>query len=116
VDVVIILHPFIWSLVSGLMPFLTADQKQQHVNFVHKKKKLSRETKQSILDITVIYYGDYMEMCEDVPQNFGNKTTGCCIMTMHFVTSFFTREFLTRNVTALTCPIWHPATFHCFPD
>jgi hypothetical protein len=26
------LRPFIWSLASGLMPFLTADQKQQCVN------------------------------------------------------------------------------------
>jgi hypothetical protein len=27
------LCPFIWSRVSNLMQFLTADQKQQHVNF-----------------------------------------------------------------------------------
>jgi hypothetical protein len=50
---------------------------------VHKEFVLAD---QSILDTTVTFYSDCMKMCEDFDLNFGNKRTGCCIMTMHHLT------------------------------
>jgi hypothetical protein len=36
-----------------------------------------------------MFYGDCMKVCEDVAPNFGNKRTGCCIMTTHHLTLSF---------------------------
>jgi hypothetical protein len=60
--------------------------------FVHKK--FTWQAKQTIPHITVTFYGDCARMCEDFAMNFGEKGTGCCIMTTHRLTlPYFTREF-----------------------
>jgi hypothetical protein len=55
-----------------------------------------------------------MKMCKDFTQNFGDKITDCCIMTMHHLTlPFFTREFFTKNnMTAIP----HSPYFSLFPQ
>jgi hypothetical protein len=50
-------------------------------------------------------------MCEDFAPNFGDKRTGCYITTTYSHTSFFTREFLSKNnMTAVP----HPPYFSLF--
>jgi hypothetical protein len=60
---------------------------------VHKEFVLAGKTVNS-----AYYCDDYsncVKICEDFTLNFGNKRTGCCIITMY--ASFFARELLTRN-------------------
>jgi hypothetical protein len=59
----------------------------------------------------VIFYGDYVRMCEDFALNFGCNITGCCI-TITISHLFFTRESLTKNNTTL---VLHPPYFPLFP-
>jgi hypothetical protein len=61
----------------------------------------------------VTFYSDCVKICEDFAQNFGDKTTGCCIMTTHHLTLFFfNRELLTKsNMTVVLCPLY----FSLFP-
>jgi hypothetical protein len=100
------LHPFIWSRLSGLMQFLTADQKQQHVNIFEKLLQIASdnatflsevitddkswiygyepETEQQSSPVeTVMFYGNCIKMCEGFAPNYGNERTGCCITTTH---------------------------------
>jgi hypothetical protein len=37
----------------------------------------------------VTFYGDCMRICEDFALNFGDRRTGCCIMTTHHITLLF---------------------------
>jgi hypothetical protein len=46
---------------------------------------------QSIPHSAMMFYGDCMEMCEDLSPNFGDKRTGCCITTAH-VSHFFYQD------------------------
>jgi hypothetical protein len=62
---------------------------------VHKELVLAGQTVNSTYYFDV--YGDFVKMCEDFTLNFGDTRTGCRIMTMQSHTSFFTREFLTKN-------------------
>jgi hypothetical protein len=48
-------------------------------------KNSSWQAKQS-MHTTVTFYSDCVKMCEDFALNFGDKRTGCCIMTMHCLT------------------------------
>jgi hypothetical protein len=50
---------------------------------VHKEIVL---TGQSIQHTTVMFYSDCVKMWEDFAPNFGDKNTGCCIMTTHRLT------------------------------
>jgi hypothetical protein len=50
------------------------------------KKNSPGQAKQSFPRTTVTLYGDCVKMCEDFAPNFGNKGTGCCIMTTHRLT------------------------------
>jgi hypothetical protein len=53
-----------------------------------------------------MFYGNCMKICEDFTLNFGDKRTGCCIMTMHCLTlPSSTKEFLIKNNTTV---IPHP--------
>jgi hypothetical protein len=65
-------------------------------------------TKQSILHVTVTFYGDCVKMCEGFAPNFDGKRTGCCITTTHRShTFFFTREFFTKNkMTGVPHPLF----------
>jgi hypothetical protein len=42
--------------------------------------------KQSISHTTVMFYSDYLNMCEDFAPNFGDKGPGYCITTTHHLT------------------------------
>jgi hypothetical protein len=44
------------------------------------------QAKQSLAHTTVAFYGDRVKICEEFAPNFGNKRTGCCIMTTHCLT------------------------------
>jgi hypothetical protein len=78
-----------------------------------RTKNLSWQAKQSILHITVMFYGDCVKMCEDFASTFGDKRTGCCITTTHRLTlPFSPGNFLKNNM--ITVPSHH--TFLCFPD
>jgi hypothetical protein len=47
---------------------------------------------------TVTFYGDCIKMCEDFTPNFGNKRTGCCIMTkLRHTLPFPQGNFFTKN-------------------
>jgi hypothetical protein len=52
-------------------------------------KNSSRQARQLISLVTATSYGDCFKMCEDFNQNFGDKTTGCCITTTHCLTLSF---------------------------
>jgi hypothetical protein len=74
------------------------EQSQEHAHHFSltsiglSTKNTSRQVKQSFPHITVTFYGDCFEMCED-------KRTGCCITTMHGLTlPFLTRDLVTRNI------------------
>jgi hypothetical protein len=80
------------------------EQSQQHVHRFLTSRRLftknsSWQYKQSVLHTTVTFYGDYMNMCKDFISNNHDKRIGCCIKTMNAPshTSFFTREFFTKN-------------------
>jgi hypothetical protein len=60
----------------------------------------------------VTFYGDYLEVCEDFAPNFGDRTTGCCIMTTQSHASFFPREFFTKNNMTV---VPHPPYSFLFP-
>jgi hypothetical protein len=61
-------------------------------------KNSSWQSKQSVLHTAVTFYGYCVKMHEDFTPNFGNKRTGCCIMTMHRLTlPFSSGNFFTRN-------------------
>jgi hypothetical protein len=49
-------------------------------------------------------------MCEEFASNFDSKSTNCCIVTIHHLTSFFSREFLIKNNTTVI-----PSS-SCLPD
>jgi hypothetical protein len=40
----------------------------------------------------IMFYGDCMKMSKDFTQNFGDKRTACCIMTIHHITLPFSPE------------------------
>jgi hypothetical protein len=45
-------------------------------------------------------------MCQDFAPNFGNKRTGCCIMTMHHLTlPFLPENFVYQKQHECCCPI-----------
>jgi hypothetical protein len=73
----------------------------------------SWQAKQSIPHTTVTFYGDSVKMREDIASNFGDKRTGCCIMTTHRLTHLLSPGNLWPK-TWLAFPT-HP-TFLCFPD
>jgi hypothetical protein len=50
------------------------------------------QAKQSVLRMTVMFYGNCMKMCEDLTPNFGDKRTGYCIMTTRPLTLPFSTE------------------------
>jgi hypothetical protein len=50
---------------------------------VHKEFVLAG---QSLPHTTVMFYGDSLKMWKDFDLDFGDKRTGCCIITMHCVT------------------------------
>jgi hypothetical protein len=51
----------------------------------------------SIPHTAVTFYGDCVKMCEAAPSKFGDKITGCRIMTSHCLTPFYIREFFNKN-------------------
>jgi hypothetical protein len=55
---------------------------------VHKEFVLAGQ--QSIPRTTMTFYGDFVSMCKDFAPNFGDKRTGCYIMTTHRLTLPFT--------------------------
>jgi hypothetical protein len=61
------------------------EQSQEHAYI----KNLSWQAKQSILHITITFYGNCMKMCEDFTPNFGDKRTGCCTTTPHCLALHF---------------------------
>jgi hypothetical protein len=74
------------------------EQSQEHSQILTSNGSFTRnsswQAKQSILHITVSFYGDCVNVCEVYSQNFGDKRTGCCIMTMHRLTlPFSPRKF-----------------------
>jgi hypothetical protein len=62
----------------------------------------------------VTFYGDYVKICEDFALNFGDKITGDVVYYDNAPShiSFFTREFLTENMTVVSHP---PCIFSVFP-
>jgi hypothetical protein len=58
-------------------------------------KNSSWQAKQSIPHTTVTLYGECVKICKDFAPNFGNKRTGCCLMTMqHLALPFSPGNFL----------------------
>jgi hypothetical protein len=70
---------------------------------VHKEFILAGQIVNSVYYCDV--YGDWMKMCEAFALKFGNKRTGCCIMTMHHLTLPFSQEnFLPKNMAVVPNP------------
>jgi hypothetical protein len=65
---------------------------------VHKEFLLAGKT------VTSTYYCEHVKMCEDVTLNFGNKETGCCIMTAHHPTLPFSPGNFKPKTTLLSSP------------
>jgi hypothetical protein len=63
------------------------------------------QAKQSIPHTTVT-----VKMREDFASNSDDKGTGCCITTTHCLASFFTRDFLTKNMTVVPHPLYFSVT------
>jgi hypothetical protein len=76
-------------------------------------KNSSWQSKQSVLHSAVIFYGDCVKMRKDFTPNFGNKRTGCCIMTVHYLTLPFSSSnfFTKKNMTVIP----HPPSISVFP-
>jgi hypothetical protein len=80
---------------------------------VHKEFVLTGQT------VNSAYYCDILwwlhENVQILNPNFGDKITGCCIMTtQHLTFNFPSRYFFLPKATRLSSPT-HP-TFLCFPD
>jgi hypothetical protein len=67
-------------------------------------KNSSRQSKLSILHTTATFYGDCKKMCEDFSPNFGDKRTGCCIMTTYRITLPFSPVSFLPKTTWLLSP------------
>jgi hypothetical protein len=39
-----------------------------------------------------MFHGDWVKMCEEFALNFSDKRTGCCLMTMHYLTLSFSPD------------------------
>jgi hypothetical protein len=76
-------------------------------------KNPSLQTKQSIPHITVTFYGDCMKKWEGIAPNFGNKRTGYCIMTTHYLTLPFSSGNFWPKTTRLSSPL---TILFCFPN
>jgi hypothetical protein len=64
----------------------------------HVHKEFVLEAKQSFPHTIVKFYGDWVTMCKDFAPKFGDKRTGCCIMTTHrFTLPFQVLNFLTKQ-------------------
>jgi hypothetical protein len=91
------------------------------LNIFFDIKILFWQAKQTIPHTTVTFYGDCVEMCEDFTLNFGDKRTGCCIMTTHCLTlHFLPGNFFTKNnMTVIPHPPYLsdlvPCNFYLFP-
>jgi hypothetical protein len=70
---------------------------------LHKEFVLASQTVNSAYYCAVLH--NCMKMCGP---NFGDKRTGCCIMTTHCLTLLFTRQLLTENNKAV---VPHPPYF-----
>jgi hypothetical protein len=93
------------------------EQCQEHAKFSLTSRGLliknsSWQTKHSIPHTTVTFYGDCMNMCEDFAPNFGDKKTGCCIMTMHCHTLLFSPGIFDQNQHDCRSPL---TILFCFP-
>jgi hypothetical protein len=58
------------------------------------------------------FFGDCLKVCEDFGPSFGDKWPDCCITTLYYFISFFTRELLIKNDTTV---VPHPPYFSLFP-
>jgi hypothetical protein len=76
-------------------------------------KNSSWQAKLSIPHITVMFYSDLVKMCEDFALKFGDKMTGCCIMTTHHLALPFSPGNLCPKTTSLLSTT-HPTFF--FPQ
>jgi hypothetical protein len=76
-------------------------------------KNSSWQAKQSNPHVTVTFYGDCVNMCEDFVPNFSAKKNGYCITTTHrCITLCFSPGSFLTEATWLSSPT-HPA-FLCF--
>jgi hypothetical protein len=68
--------------------------KMRHVTLrgLFTKNSSGRQNSQSHILLSVTFYSNCMQMCEDFSLNFGDKGTGCCIMTTHRLTLPFSPE------------------------
>jgi hypothetical protein len=69
----------------------------------------------------VAFYGGCVKICEGFAPNFGDKRTGCCIMTTQRLTLPFSPEKFVPKITLLLSSIhpilltWPPYGFAMFP-
>jgi hypothetical protein len=79
---------------------------------VHKEFVLAYHTANSAHYCDVL--GDCVKMWEDFAPNFGDKITGCCIMTWHRLKLSFSPENSLTKTTYLSSP--NTPTFLCPSD
>jgi hypothetical protein len=90
VNVLISLHPFIWSRVSGVMWFRSGSDEGTAMHqilcddatFVSRIIRQSNSPSNGNCDV----FGNCIKMCEDFYLNFNDERTGCYIMTAHRLT------------------------------
>jgi hypothetical protein len=63
-----------------------------------------------------MFYGDCIKMCKDFTPNFGDKKTGCCIMSTHRLMLYFLIKLKGRNFDTIeiTGAVLKTITKHSF--
>jgi hypothetical protein len=69
-------------------------------------KKHSWQAKQSFPHTTLMFYGDWVPMCKESPQTLGTKELAVASRHAPTHSSFFTREFFTKNNMTDCFPDW----------
>jgi hypothetical protein len=95
------------------------EQGQEHAhNFLLHQKDITEnsswQSKQSVPHTAVTFYGDCLKICEDFAPNFGDKRTGCYVMTTHRLTLQFSLGNFGPKTKWLCSPV-HPI-FLCFAN
>ena len=104
-------RPDRWKAISTAWSTLSLTSRRLYI------KNLSQQAKLWIPGSTAKFYGDCVEMCEDIVPNIAENRPGCFTITTHRLTlpfspiSFCRKTKLLLSSTHRTPLIWSPVTY-----